>query len=467
MTDKPLRDDYDVVVVGGGPAGSTAGALVAEAGHSALILDREHFPRFRIGESMMPATYWTLKRLGLLEAMRRSDFPPKHSVQFFSKNGKGSAPYYFSEVDPHESSRTWQVDRAEFDEMLFRNAADRGAETVEGARVHEVLFEGERAVGVDVETEDGERRQIDSRVVVDATGQSAMLARRLGLRLTDPNLMHQSFFTRFEGAVRDEGRNAGATVILHTEEGKSWFWFIPLPEDQASVGVVAPIEYLVKGRPDDPQAVFDEELARCPALQERLEDARQVGDVRVRKDFSYYSKAIAGDGWVLVGDAFGFIDPIYSSGVFLALKGGEMAADSIVAALRADDPSGRRLGRHGPEFLAGMDAIRRMVYAFYAADFHFGRFIREYPECEEQLVHLLIGNVYREDVSDLLEAMEEFHPLPDYEPFRIEAPETGAPEIDVSEADPPEAGAADEAADAGAREIEAPQEEAVPEESPR
>ena len=412
--------EYDVIVVGGGPAGSTAAALIAVGGRKVLLVDREKFPRFRLGESLMPATYWTLERLGVLDKMKCSHFPQKHSVQFFTGSGKGTAPYYFSQVDPHESSRTWQVNRLEFDHMLLKNAAEKGAEVFEEVRVHGVLFEDGRATGIRAEFKDGEQREINSKVTVDATGQSVLLAKNLGLRQADSNLLHCAFFTRFRGAQRDEGIDEGATLIMHTETEKSWFWYIPQPEDEVSVGVVGPLTHLVKGRSNDPQQVFDEELAICAPLQARLEGAEQLHDVRVLKDFTYAAKSIAGDGWVLAGDAFGFIDPIYSSGVFLALRGGELAADSILEAFEADDFSAARLGKHGPEFVAGVDALRKLVYAYYDPDFHFGEFLEKFPEQRENLVHLLIGNVYRRPVDGLLESMDRYRELPKYRPIKID-----------------------------------------------
>ena len=414
--------DYDVIVVGGGPAGSTAGALLAAAGRKVLITDREKFPRFRLGESLMPATYWTLERLGVLDQMKCSSFPNKHSVQFFAKSGKGAAPYYFSRVDPHESSQTWQVDRLDFDHMLLRNAADKGADVFEEVRVHDVLIDGERATGVRAEFKDGAKRDIGARVVVDCTGQSTLIAKKFKLRRTDPNLKHCAFFTRYQGAHRDDGIDEGATLILHTDNEKSWFWYIPQPDDVVSVGVVGPIDYLVKGRSNDPATVFAEELARCKPLQERVAGAEMVHEIRVLKDFSYAATRIAGDGWVLAGDAFGFIDPIYSSGVFLALKGGELAADSIVEAFEADDFSAARLGRHGAEFVAGIDALRKLVYAYYDPEFSIAQFLKQFPEQQENLVHLLIGNVYRHPVDGLLKAMDEYRELPKYAPIEIEAP---------------------------------------------
>ena len=413
--------EYDVVVVGGGPAGSTTAALTAASGLKVLLVDREKFPRFRLGESLMPATYWTLDRLGVLGNMKSSTFPNKHSVQFFTKTGKAAAPYYFSKVEATESAQTWQVDRLEFDHMLLRNAADKGATVIEEVRVHEVVFDGDRATGIDAEF-NGERRRIDAKVVVDATGQSALIARKLKLRRVDPNLQHCAFYTRFKGAKRAEGIDEGATLIMQTEQEKSWFWFIPQPNDVVSVGVVGPLDYMVKGRSNDPTTVFDEELAGCKPLMERIEGATREHEVRVLKDFSYASSRIAGDGWILAGDAFGFIDPIYSSGVFLALKGGEMAADSILDGFAHDDLSGARLGQHGPEFIAGIDALRKLVYAYYDPEFSIAGFLKQNPEQEESLVHLLIGNVYRVDVGGLLRAMDDYRELPNYEPIHVESP---------------------------------------------
>lgn len=412
-------NSYDVIVMGGGPAGSTTAALVAMGGRSVLLMDREKFPRFRIGESLMPATYWTLERLGVIERMECSDFPAKHSVQFFLKDGRGSAPFYFSEVESGPSARTWQVDRARFDHMLLENARGRGVEVWEETSALEVLFDGDRAAGVRARFPDGEEKQLSARIVVDATGQSGLLARRLDLRNGDANLMNCAFFTRYRGAVRDEGIDEGATLILHTPKERTWFWYIPLPDDTVSVGVVGPIDRLLRGRTKDPQVVFEEEAAHCQPLLDRIAPAEQIEGVRVLKDFSYASHEIAGNGWVLVGDAFGFLDPIYSSGVFLALKGGEFAADAILDAFANDDFSAARLGEHGPEFIAGMEAMRKLVYAYYSPDFNFSAFLKAHPDCKEQLVDLLIGNVYRKDMSGLLAAMDEFAELPQYEPFRI------------------------------------------------
>lgn len=399
---------YDVIVIGGGPGGAAAATLVAQRGHRTLLLERTAEPKFKIGESLMPATWWTLERMGVIQKLKESHFPRKYSVQFFGKTGKASSPFYFQETDPHESSVTWQVLRSEFDALLLDNAREHGVEVRRGAGVKDVLFEGERAVGVKLD--DGST--LSCKVVVDATGRSALLGKKLGLMVADPELRKASLFTHFEGALRDPGIDEGATLVLHTEDASGWFWYIPLPEDRVSVGVVGSIEQLVSSRKGDPQAVFDEEVERCPALKPRLENARQVMPVQVLRDFSYRSSRIAGDGWVLVGDAFGFLDPIYSSGVFLALKSGELAADSIHAALDAGDPSAARLGAFGPEFLAGMEAMRKLVYAFYEPDFSFSKFLAQFPGCRNDLIHLLVGNVFR-PTNGLFGSMGQMVRLPD------------------------------------------------------
>ncbi len=405
------NSEYDCIVVGGGPAGATAATILAQHGRKVLVLERGAFPRHHVGESLMPQTHATFERLGMLEKLKASNFPVKESVQFVTPSGKESQPFFFTDRDPAEHSKTWQVKRDVFDRMMLDNAADHGAEVRYNVRVKKVLFAGDRAIGVQAVI-DGETQDIIAKVVVDATGQTALLSRQLDLRYPDDKLKNAAIYSYFKGAHRDEGRNAGATIIIHMPDRKGWFWYIPLPDDMTSVGVVAPPSYLCSGRGDDPAATLEEEIEQCDAIRKRVEGATRVGNAFVTSDFSYRSRKVAGNGWVLVGDAFGFLDPVYSSGVFLALVSGEWAADAIHDALDADDVSADRLGRFGPRFMAGMQLLRQLVYAFYDTEFSFAAFLKSHPEYSDHLVRMLIGDVFNDEVGKMFDAMGDWVDLP-------------------------------------------------------
>lgn len=403
----------DVIVIGGGPAGSTVAALVAATGRQVQLFERAQFPRFAIGESLMPATYWTFRRLGVLDQLKASAFPRKHSVQFFGPSGRGSAPFYFADTNPHESAVTWQVLRGPFDAMLLDNARAQGVQVHQGARVLNVLWEGERATGVRAKLANGQTRDFAAQVVVDATGQSALIGRKLKLTQPEPTLKKASIYTHYRGGQRDDGIDAGATLILHTANRDSWFWYIPLSDDVVSVGVVGAISYLLQGRTADAQTIFDQELAQCRPLQERLQRAEPLFPVKTTKDFSYRARRMAGEGWVLVGDAFCFLDPMYSSGVYLALKSGEMAADAIAGAFAQGDFSAKQLGSFGPELVRGMEAVRKMVYAFYAKDFSFAEFLKRHPECKQGVIDVLSGNLFSDRVEPIFGPLSAVCPMPD------------------------------------------------------
>jgi flavin-dependent dehydrogenase len=399
----------DVVVIGGGPAGSTASTLIAQSGRRVELFERERFPRFHIGESLIPNTYHVLKRLGMLPKMKGSHFVKKYSVQFVAESGKLSEPFYFVDHKPHESSQTWQVLRSEFDTKLLDNAREHGVAVHEETRVLDVLFDGSRATGVVVQQADGTRREVSARVVVDASGQSSVIMSRFGLRDWDPVLKKAALWTYWRGAQRDTGRDEGATLVLQTKGKQGWFWYIPLHNDIVSVGVVAAYDYLFKNRADkEHESIYFEEVDRCPGLQPRLANATRAEGFFAAKEYSYRSRQAAGDGWVLVGDAFGFLDPLYSSGVLLALTSGQYAADAVVEGLAKNDTSAAQLGKWSENFCRGMDRMRRLVCEYYDG-FSFGRFVRRHPDYKGHLTDLLMGDLFKDDldaVFPLIDAMK-------------------------------------------------------------
>src|SRR4051794_1605701 len=412
MTQQTAVAETDVVVIGGGPAGATVSTLIAQKGHKVRLFEREHFPRFHIGESLTPCTYFVLERLNMLPKMKGSPFVKKYSVQFINDKGKLSEPFYFWEHKPHESSQTWQVIRSEFDEMMLRNAQEHGVAVEEGVHVTSVIWEGAspeqaRAVGVRIKRDDGTQQEVRAKVVVDASGQGTVIMDRLNLREWDPVLKKAALWTYWEGAYRDTGRDEGATLVIQVEGKNGWFWYIPQHDNVISVGVVASYEYLFKNRSGKThEQIYLEEVERCPGLKPRLKGAKRAGPYRAAKEYSYRAKKAAGDGWVLIGDAFGFLDPLYSSGVLLALRSGQMAADAISEGLKKGDTSGAQLGQWEPGFVQGMERMRRLVCAYYDG-FSFGRFVKRFPHLKGLVTDLLIGDLFKDEVDQVWPAMEQ------------------------------------------------------------
>jgi len=402
-----LNNHVDVLVIGGGPSGTAAATLLAKRGFDVCLFERDRFPRFHVGESMIPYTYPVLERLGMIPKLGTSHFTKKYGVQFINDQGKLSEPFRFSDYDDHPRSQTWQVLRSEFDQLMLGNARESGVEAFEGTRVLNVIFEGDRAIGAKVKSDDGTERDVFAKVVIDASGQSSVLLDRMGLRQWDADLKKAAIWTYFKGAVREPGIDEGGTIVIQTQEKKGWFWYIPLHDDIVSVGVVAGFDHLFKNRASkDLETVFWEEVDRCPGVKPRIMDATRVEDFRAQKEYSYKASKCAGDGWVLVGDANGFLDPLYSSGLLMALKSAEMAADSIADALDANDLSESRLRSWEPQYNRAVDRMRNLVLAFYDG-LNFGKLVRRHPDKKHLITDILIGNLFNDEVDDLWPLIEE------------------------------------------------------------
>jgi flavin-dependent dehydrogenase len=400
---------YDAIVIGGGPAGSTAAAVLASKGRSVLLLEKEKFPRYHVGESLLPYTYFPLERLGLIGKMKASHFPKKYSVQFVSGDGRASQPFYFFQHLKHEAACTWQVLRSEFDQMLLENARDQGAEVREQTMVRDLIWNNGAVAGVRAVSNNGGTMEFHAPVTVDASGRDAVALTRRGWKVRDPFLNKIAVWTYYERALRDPGIDEGATTIAYLPD-KGWFWYIPLPRNIVSVGAVAEKDYLYRDT-RDPAAIFHREVGNNIWIERHLAAGRQTGPYRVTGEYSYRSRYCAADGLVLTGDAFAFLDPVFSSGVFLALRSGELAADSVDAALAAGDCSAARFTDYGAQLCQGIEAMRRLVYTFYDHEFSFRRFVECYPHLHGDLTDCLIGNLFR-DFNPLFEAVAQFAAIP-------------------------------------------------------
>jgi len=397
---------FDAIVIGGGPSGSTASALLAEHGHNVLLLEREPFPRYHIGESLIPYTWFTLNRLGVVDWLRKSANPKKYSVQFVSITGKVSQPFYFFQTIKHECAQTWQVWRSEFDQMLLDNAVSKGVTLRQHVAVRDVLMEGSRVVGVRADTKNGVKgEEIRAKVVVDATGRDSLLSRKFGWKDKDADLNKIAVWSYFEGAMRDPGLDEGATTVAYVPS-KGWFWYIPLHSNIVSVGVVGEPSYLYRDT-RNPDEIFRREVEGCRWIHDHIKVGTQVEPVRVTGEYSYHSQRIGGDGFCLIGDAFAFLDPLFSTGVFLALKSGEMAADAIHAGLA----TGRIDAAHFDDYYArqrrAVVSFRHLVRAFYDLSFSFREFLQVYPHLNSLIVDTLVGNVFT-DLTPLFTALDEY-----------------------------------------------------------
>jgi flavin-dependent dehydrogenase len=350
---------YDVAIIGGGPAGSTAATFLARRGRSVVVCEKEKFPRFKIGESLLPHSLGTFDQLGVRAKLDAHAFP-KLGGEIATACGRRTKRFYFEDALKLRDRSAYQVERAWFDKMLLDHAAENGVEVRQPCAVGALAFDAD---GVALQTGSGEIR---ARYLLDCSGRNAVVGSEFDLKRRYEHLQKFSVYAHFEGVQRDTGRDATLTRLVRGRD--NWFWFIPLDDRRTSVGVVMDIADFRSSR-RTPEETLDRAIAESVLLRERMTDARRTTDVHAVGDYSYRNTRLHGPRWLLAGDAAGFIDPIFSTGVFLAIHSGERAATTIDFALRQPRFAQIRFAWYALSLNRLMDRYLRFVSAWYTAEF--------------------------------------------------------------------------------------------------
>jgi len=355
---------YDVAIIGGGPAGSTAAALLAQAGRRVILFEREKFPRFHIGESLLPFSMKAFTRLGLHEKFSRAGFIKKYGGEIIGACSENGTKFYFKDGYRSQTDHAYQVTRGDFDKVLLDHARESGAHVHEQTAVDGIDFSHD-GIQLGVRS-DGSFRSVRARYLVDASGRNSVLGRQFKIKKTYDHLQKLSIFAHYEGVWRRDGIDGTLTVLVRAVD--RWFWLIPVTAERTSVGMVLDSETFRKSKVSA-EDFLEQALAEQPTIAKRMTNARRVTKVYLEADFSYRSARLYGDRWLLTGDAAGFIDPIFSSGVFLAVFSGEKCADVLNEVLDRPRKAKRLFARYERSVNRAMDVYLRFVNAWYTKEF--------------------------------------------------------------------------------------------------
>jgi flavin-dependent dehydrogenase len=350
---------YDVAIIGGGPAGSTAATLLAKSGRRVIVCEREKFPRFHIGESLLPFSMQAFDRLGVREKLDRS-FLPKYGGEIMAACGTRGVKFYFKDGFRSKRDRAYQVTRSEFDKLLLDHSRENGAEVHEETEVTKLDFLDDR-VKIDIETSEAQST-ITARYLLDCSGRQTLLGGLFDLKHTYDHLQKFSVFAHYDNVDRLPGKDA--TLIRMVRGLDRWFWMIPLTETRTSIGVVMDTGAFRAERLA-PEPALEKFIAEQPLMVGRMQNAVRVSPVYSAGDYSYRNKRLAGERWLLVGDAAGFIDPVFSSGVFLAVMSAEKAADTLEEVLRDESQRRRLFKNYSRAVNRVMDVYLTFVNAWY------------------------------------------------------------------------------------------------------